>query len=1094
MALRILVVEDDPHTRKVLESLLLRDPALALRHPEITAAEDGLQALAEVTVAPFDLVISDLFMPRLDGFGLCRALRQHPNGGKVPIIVISGVHKDPAMVNALRDEVGAQFFAKPFQLRELLAAVQRVLGVDPDSSTGKRLGRLSLKRVTQSTAQPGSGAGNIDERHAAQVILDLCIAQSTGTLFLQRGQVKKEIHFFHGTPVSARSNVRQETFGHFLVSRGIITETQHLTALTRANERHERLGRAILELEMLSEDVLLKQLGAQFRSRVVTVLRWKKGQYRFQMGEPPVDILQTPVDGATLVLSGLARTAQPDEVTQLLGAESGTLRFTRRGDRAHDAITRVFGSDVAQLFRDGTRVDAALASRSLLPALDALLYAGLVELEAHTRPAGPARLAVEATPGPGQKSPFEELFSDEISEVYMLPPEERRPPSGVSAPSTAAHSELRREVLARYLDLQGLDAYAVLDLQADARGEDIDAAFERQTKRFAYDRYTATDLGRDYQKLDSIHQQLRQAYDTLTSPERRGVLDNKRAQARRTGDASSLNADLQATQAQQDLAEERFAEAKEALERAVAAQPDQADYHALLAWATMLAANTAEADPSRYEDARKAALAAAMPHLERAFVLDPDSVEAHHRAAQLTLMAGDEVAALVHLDEVLDRAPPRRPGSTGRDLVDECLQAYASLCERRGEHPRLAARYRRQLYRFAQEKTVRADKLGPLWAQLGALLRDRLSDRTLAIEAMQHAAHHLPDDAAIAAALGALRAQDLGLGQTAVDDPEALRAAWRISPERTDCGLRLWKSHHDAQRWDAAFCTAAVLVARRGKAADPAPAAFYAKHHPRFLQKAEAPVPFVTMRHPDENPDLTELFGLVLGGRMKPQPGDQTLAPDNVPEMFRRVVDYWASLLSLPSPAIVLRPTLGLVVQSAPGTLVVGQPALDDADQVALGFRLARAMVWLGEGRAASAAVSSRRLKTLLYGSMLAARSDLDIPDESGELGKEAARLQSDPTLVPRLYPVVERFLRYADGQISLSRHLRGLGRTADRVALLLCGDPLRAAAFVSVDAEQPPSGVPGAVDDLLDFSLSDAHLGARAALGLALTGPDPAP
>ncbi len=1092
MALRILVVEDDPHTRKVLESLLLRDPALALRHPEITGAEDGLQALAAVTAAPFDLVISDLFMPRLDGFGLCRALRQHPNGGKVPIIVISGVHKDPGMINSLRDEVGAQFFAKPFQLRELLAAVQRVLGVDPDSNTGKRLGRLNLKKVASTSAQPPQGTGNVDERNPAQVILDLCMAQSTGTLFLQRGQVKKEIHFFHGTPVSARSNVRQETFGHFLVSRGIITEAQHLTALTRANERHERLGRAILELEMLTEDVLLKQLGAQFRSRVVSVLRWKKGQYRFQMGEPPVDILQTPVDGATLVMSGLARTAQPDEVGKVLSSESGTLRFTRRGERALDAITRVFGSDVAQLFRDGTHVDAAISSRSLLPALDALLYAGLVELEVHTRPAGPARVAVEATPGPGQKSPFEELFSDEISEVYVLPPEQRRPPSGQAdkAWESGANSELRREVLARYLDLQGLDAYAVLDLASDAHLEDIDAAFERQTKRFAYDRYTATDLGRDYQKLDSIHQQLRQAYDTLTSPERRTILDNKRAQARRTGDATSLNADLLATQAQQDLSEERYADAKNALERAVAAQPDQADYHALLAWATMLAANTSEADPSRYEAARTVALASAMPHLERAFILDPDSVEAHHRAAQLTLMAGDEDAALVHLDEVLDRAPPRRPGSTGRDLVDECLQAYSSLCERRGEHTRLAARYRRQLYRFAQEKTVRADKLGPLWAQLGALLRDRLNDRTQAIEALQHAAHHQPTDAAIAEALTQLRGQD----QSESDQPEALRQAWRLSPERADFGVRLWKAHRDAQEWDAAFCTAAVLIARRGAAADAAPASFYATHQPRFLQKAATPVPFASIRHPDENPDLTELFGLVLGGRMKPQPGDQVMAAEAVPQMFQRVVDYWASLLSLAPPSIVLRPSLGLVIQSAPGTLVVGQAALDDADQVALGFRLARALVWLGEGRAASAAVSSRRLKTLLYASMLAARSDLDLPDESGELAKEAARLRADATLVPRLLPVVERFLRYVDGQISLSRHLRGLGRSADRVALLLCGDPLRAATFVSVDAEQPPSGVPGAVDDLLDFALSDAHLAARKTLGLALTQPDPAP
>jgi CheY-like chemotaxis protein len=66
VALRILIVEDDPHTRRILEAFFPRDPLLAAAGVEVTALDDGEQALRALDRHPYDLIISDLVMPRMD--------------------------------------------------------------------------------------------------------------------------------------------------------------------------------------------------------------------------------------------------------------------------------------------------------------------------------------------------------------------------------------------------------------------------------------------------------------------------------------------------------------------------------------------------------------------------------------------------------------------------------------------------------------------------------------------------------------------------------------------------------------------------------------------------------------------------------------------------------------------------------------------------------------------------------------------------------------------------------------------------------------------------------------------------------------------
>lgn len=118
MAARLLIVEDDPSTLA-----LLRD-ALASEGYEVDALSDGALALARTNAARYDLVLSDVNLPGLDGFTLCRRLRAKDS--LTPIILLTS--RDNEIDEALGLELGADdYVTKPFSLRVLRARIAGLL-------------------------------------------------------------------------------------------------------------------------------------------------------------------------------------------------------------------------------------------------------------------------------------------------------------------------------------------------------------------------------------------------------------------------------------------------------------------------------------------------------------------------------------------------------------------------------------------------------------------------------------------------------------------------------------------------------------------------------------------------------------------------------------------------------------------------------------------------------------------------------------------------------------------------------------------------------------------------------------------------------
>lgn len=114
---RILVVEDEPALQETLEYTLTRQ-GFAVR-----VTGDGLRALDDARSFQPDLVLLDIMLPGIDGFEVCRLLRQEMN---VPILILTA--RDEEIDRVLGLEIGADdYLVKPFSMRELQARIKALL-------------------------------------------------------------------------------------------------------------------------------------------------------------------------------------------------------------------------------------------------------------------------------------------------------------------------------------------------------------------------------------------------------------------------------------------------------------------------------------------------------------------------------------------------------------------------------------------------------------------------------------------------------------------------------------------------------------------------------------------------------------------------------------------------------------------------------------------------------------------------------------------------------------------------------------------------------------------------------------------------------
>jgi len=132
----ILLVDDEKDILELLKYNLEKEGF------KVLTAVDGKKALSEADARP-DLIVLDIMMPEMDGFEVCRILRQQPKTAEIPVIFLTA--KDSEVDEVVGLELGAHdYITKPVRVRTFLARVKRVLRSRVSHPDGEGAGRIKI--------------------------------------------------------------------------------------------------------------------------------------------------------------------------------------------------------------------------------------------------------------------------------------------------------------------------------------------------------------------------------------------------------------------------------------------------------------------------------------------------------------------------------------------------------------------------------------------------------------------------------------------------------------------------------------------------------------------------------------------------------------------------------------------------------------------------------------------------------------------------------------------------------------------------------------------------------------------------------------
>ena len=152
----ILVVEDE-----LSMQMGIRDN-LEFEGYQVDVASDGEEGLKHATAGSYDLIVSDVMMPKMSGFDMCKKLRA--DGVKTPVIMLTAKGEEIDRVLGL--ELGADdYITKPFSLRELLARIKAVLrrtantAPQPKEESQVQIGKLHVNFEAYEASSDGREVG-----------------------------------------------------------------------------------------------------------------------------------------------------------------------------------------------------------------------------------------------------------------------------------------------------------------------------------------------------------------------------------------------------------------------------------------------------------------------------------------------------------------------------------------------------------------------------------------------------------------------------------------------------------------------------------------------------------------------------------------------------------------------------------------------------------------------------------------------------------------------------------------------------------------------------------------------------------------------
>lgn len=179
--IKILIADDEESIRHLLRLAFVKEY-------KVVEAGDGKEAFEAALRERPDIIVSDIMMPRLDGYGLYRKLKSRSETASIPFVFLSAKKDVDERVVGL--EMGADdYITKPFSVKELKAKVKSIL---------KKAGDLRIR---------GSLEGRLGEVDLVEIVQLIEMGRKTGMLVLERKTDVGRIYFTEGEPRFAEAGL-----------------------------------------------------------------------------------------------------------------------------------------------------------------------------------------------------------------------------------------------------------------------------------------------------------------------------------------------------------------------------------------------------------------------------------------------------------------------------------------------------------------------------------------------------------------------------------------------------------------------------------------------------------------------------------------------------------------------------------------------------------------------------------------------------------------------------------------------------------------------------------------------------------------------
>ncbi len=271
----ILIVDDTPENIDILVDLL--------EDFEKQIAIDGADALQTAWVGdPPDLILLDIMMPEMDGYEVCRRLRENDKTKEVPVIFLTAKTEKDDIVKGF--EAGGQdYITKPFDARELMERVKTQLELKTQREILKNMNNILEEKVMERTAQLQKAMESLDKANSELQILDVA---KTNFLQMISHELRTPLNGICGASYFLNDSLKDDAeLGEFV------------EMLKESVERLERFSTTALLITQLKTNPLINKEEINLRN----VIQQSISDLRINAKEKNITITNNFVDESLLI-------------------------------------------------------------------------------------------------------------------------------------------------------------------------------------------------------------------------------------------------------------------------------------------------------------------------------------------------------------------------------------------------------------------------------------------------------------------------------------------------------------------------------------------------------------------------------------------------------------------------------------------------------------------------------------------------------------------------------------------------------------------------------------------------------------------------